>query len=355
VHLVVDAVAVQEGSAAIVVGHLLSGWRLTAPGDRVTVVTGPAGAAFELPMSYEELRLQPPVGGAAGEMWLRSVGIRRAVRALGADAVLSGVPASGLLPTGARRGIILYDLRHELRPDQFSLAKRASRYTSWAWSMRRADAIFCISERTRADLEQLHPKSARRAVATPLGSDHVDEWERRGPEEQPYALAFGHFSNKNVDKVLAAWAEFCRADERWKLRLVGMGRADRDEATAAVAALGISGRVELMPWLEDHAFVECFTGAGLVVYPSDFEGFGLPAVEAMRLGIPLVVSSDAALLEVTGGHAEVVTELGPEALADAMRRASMRTSEELAAAAAYTDRFSWTGMAVTVRDWLARS
>ncbi|NHA01524.1 glycosyltransferase family 4 protein [Nocardioides sp. W3-2-3] len=57
----------------------------------------------------------------------------------------------------------------------------------------------------------------------------------------------------------------------------------------------------LMPWLDDDAFQRCFAGAGLIVFPSDFEGFGLPAAEALRLGIPLVVSADEALAEVTGG------------------------------------------------------
>ena len=122
--------------------------------------------------------------------------------------------------------------------------------------------------------------------------------------DRPYALAFGHFGNKNADAVIAGWAEFChRATPSWVLRLVGMGSADRAAAAEQVERLGIADRVELMPWLDDDAFQACFAGAGLVIFPSDFEGFGLPAVEAMRLGIPLVVSDDPALAEVTGGHA----------------------------------------------------
>ncbi|UMG91115.1 glycosyltransferase [Nocardioides sp. TF02-7] len=282
-HLVVDAVAVQEGSAGIVVEHLLAGWTELAPADRVTVLAPPAGPAFRVPAGVAVETLTAPLPGPAGRLWLRSVAVRRAARRLRADAVLSGVPASGLLGTRCPRGIILYDLRHELRPHQFSRATRLARRVSWGWSMASADGIFTISERTLGDLRRRHPRHAGKARAAVLGSDHALAWppaDPARPEEPPYALAFGHFANKNADAVIAGWAAFCRTDDRWHLRLVGMGAADRAAAEEQVARLGVADRVTLMPWLDDEAFARCFTGAGLVVFPSDFEGFGLPAAEA---------------------------------------------------------------------------
>jgi glycosyltransferase involved in cell wall biosynthesis len=297
--------------------------------------------------------LQPPRLGRLRGLWLRSFGVRRAAKALDADAVLSGVPASGLIGTGCVRGLILYDLRHELRPEQFSRSQRLARHISWRWSMSHVDGIYTISERTLTDLRNLHPRLATRGMAAVLGSEHATAW-RATDETGPYALAFGHFANKNVTPVIQGWARFCRAHPEWRLRLVGMGGADRAAAAALVDELGVAEQVELMPWLDDDAFAACFAGAGLVVFPSDFEGFGLPAVEAMRLGIPVVVSDDAALVEVTGGLAAVARSMAPDDLCAAMEEALAQTPADLEAGRRHAATYSWTGMATTIRSSLAQ-
>lgn len=356
-HLVVDAVVVRSGSSAIVIEHLLRGWTEAAPDDRVTVLCDETGPAFAVPDGYPVVTVRAPVGGPAGAAWLRSFGVRRAARALRPDAVLAAIPATGLVGYGdgaARRGLILYDLRHELRPHQFSWKTRLSRRASWGWTMSRADGIFTISERTLTDLQEQHPRLARHGVAAQLGADHVDTWAAvtagtASDSEAPYALAFGHFANKNANAVLEGWARFCRTDDRWRLRLVGMGSADRSAATEQVQALGIADRVELMPWLDDAAFQDYFAGAGLVIFPSDFEGFGLPAIEAMRLGIPVVVSDDPALAEVTGGHAAVARSTSPADLAAAITEALSYPPERLEAGRRFTDGFSWRRTASVVR------
>lgn len=137
------------------------------------------------------------------------------------------------------------------------------------------------------------------------------------------------------------------------LRLIGMGRADREAAQDRVDRLGLGDRVELMPWLDDDEFVKVFAGAGVVIFPSEFEGFGLPPVEAMRLGIPVVISTDPALLEMAGGHAVVAEDLSPQPLAASIAAALARTPDELAAARTHTDSLSWRAMAAVVRERFA--
>jgi glycosyltransferase involved in cell wall biosynthesis len=350
-HLAIDAVAVGHGSSAVVVGHLLRGWRVAWPEDRLTVLCGPEGPAFDLPEDVDVEVVRSPALGRLSKLWRRSFGVRRAARRVRPDAVLSGVPASSLLGTGTVRGLILYDLRHELRPEQFSRAVRLARNVSWRWSMSRADGIYTISERTLGDLRDLHPRLARRGVAAVLGSDHATAWRAEASDE-PYALAFGHFANKNADAVVEGWARFCATDDSWRLRLVGMGSADRESATELVRRLGVEDRVELMPWLDDEQFQECFAAAGLVVFPSDFEGYGLPAVEAMRLRIPVVVSADEALAEVTGGHAVTAASTSPDDLAEAIGAALRLTPEQLEAGRTHTDTLAWRRTAEVVRESL---
>lgn len=349
VHIVVDTVAVRPGSSAVIVENLLQAWQQMEPTDRLTVLAGPEGPYFDVPAGVAIEKLPSRFPGPLGGLWLRSFSVRRAASDLGADAVLAGVPASGLAGAPCRRGVILCDLRHELRPEQFARGTRLARRVSWWWSLRKADGIYTISERTLNDLQDRHPRFASKGIATPIGSDHVEGWPKVERADPPYALAFGHFANKNADSVVAGWARFCETDDRWRLRLVGMGQADRESAAGLVRELGIEERVDLMPWLDDDAFADCFARAGLVIFPSDFEGFGLPAAEAQRLGIPVVISPDPALAEVTGGHAAIARSVAADDLAAAMQTAIGFTSDQLEAGREHAQQFTWHRCAEAVR------
>ena len=357
-HVVFDAIAVRAGSASIVVEHELAAWARERDAERMTVLTS-AKTQLVIPADVAVVQLEPPMRGALGELWLRSVGVRRASRRLGADALISGVTASAVLGAGCPRWAIVYDVRHELRPAQFSAARRAVRRVSYGWTFRRATGLFCISKRTRDDIVAKRDWLQDKAIVTPLGSDHVDVWPRPAApaDDRPaehYAIAFGNFGNKNADKVLCAWADFCKTDSELTLRLVGMSGGERAALTEQATVLGIADRVQVMPWLDDAEFQRCFTGARLVIFPSDFEGYGLPAVEAMRLRLPVVISGDVALAEVTGGHATVAADLAPKQLAEAMRQALATTDVELDAAYRFIEPVTWAQTIKPIRADLQR-
>ncbi len=349
--LVVDAVAVGPGSAAVVISNLISGWVAAAPQDEIVVLVSGA-PRFPLP---DAVVVEPIVDRSAsilGRVWAQSIGVRRACRRLDPDALLSAITASAFLGAPCPRGVIVYDLRHELRPAQFSLARRFIRRLLYGWSFRHADALFCISERTRTDLLARRPGLQAKAHVALLGADHAAGW--RGADEGGgrYVLAFGQFANKNVDRVLHAWQQHVAAGDDLTLRICGLGGGARLAAERLVSALGISDRVELLPWLEDEQFETVFAGASAILFPSDFEGFGLPAVEALLLGVPVVVSSDPALLEVTGSMAVVAEDDSPGALAQAIERALMVTDDQIAAGQAHARRFTWKRTALQVRAGL---
>jgi glycosyltransferase involved in cell wall biosynthesis len=96
-----------------------------------------------------------------------------------------------------------------------------------------------------------------------------------------------------------------------------------------------------------------FGAADLVVFPSDFEGFGLPVVEGMLLGKPVVLGPEPATTEVAGGHAAVAADWTPAALADAVRRARALAGAELEAARAWAATFTWERTVRQTRELLA--
>jgi glycosyltransferase involved in cell wall biosynthesis len=155
--------------------------------------------------------------------------------------------------------------------------------------------------------------------------------------------------------VIDAWRILSERGEARPLVFVGLPSGARERVAERVRSEGLEGLVTPSPWLERREFEERFASAGLIVFPSDFEGFGLPSVEAMRLGIPLVISEDEALLEVTGGHATIVRGTDAGALADAVSTAWATPQEELDRARAFVERYSWAKMAAETRAVLAQA
>ena len=78
-----------------------------------------------------------------------------------------------------------------------------------------------------------------------------------------------------------------------------------------------------------------------MLFRSDFEGFGLPIVEGMALGKPVIIGPDPGCLEVAGAHAEIIESWTADALADAVLRARQRTAEQTTAAAEWAGTFTW--------------
>jgi glycosyltransferase involved in cell wall biosynthesis len=264
--------------------------------------------------------------------------------------MLGVIPATTMVPLPCPRSVILYDLRHELRPDQFSREARILR-VSYNIGLRQTDAIASISNRTTKDLLASRPWiDASRVTLAYLAADQADEWPRPStPVDPPYALGFGQYANKNVGMLLEAWALLRDAGQARQLQLCGIPEEDRAAITAQIERLGLGELVTPLGWIPSEELHERFAAAGLVVFPSDFEGFGMPAAEAMRLGIPLVISPDPALVEVAGGHATLMRDWGPRPLADAIVAAWHTPPEQLAAAKAFATRYTWANMAAGVR------
>jgi glycosyltransferase involved in cell wall biosynthesis len=354
--VVIDAVPITGASTAILTEHLLNAWAALGSDDELHVVIGPR-APFDLPPNITVHRVQDGRIPLVGRLWAQSVTLPRICRRIKPDIVLGLIASTTIAPLPCPRAILAYDMRHELRPEQFAgrtlLAKRVSYWLGY----RQARAIACISERTRYDLMATHPELEKKIVSVMhLGADHTATWPNRDADEvKNYAIAFGQYSNKNVDLVLEGWQLLRERGDALPLSICGLPAGDRETVTARVAELGLSDLVTTLPWLPAPEFQAHFAAADVVVFPSDFEGFGLPAVEAMALGIPLVISPDAALLEVTGGHAVTLPGFGASALAEAVVTARALTPKALEHAKAHAATFTWDHSARTLRAILERA
>ena len=337
--LVVDAVCAEFGGNRTYVDHLLRRWHDIRPDDELHVVVPKGSTLSTHGHVRHELAVARP--SVVFRPLAQTRELRRLVQQVRPDAVLATAPPTTLRRVGVPLAVTVLDLRHELRPEQFSWGRRLIRKVAYGRTFRIADGFLTISARTLADLRQRHPatRSVPGTVAY-LGGDHVLDWptpSRGGP-----AIAFGHHTNKNPDLVLLAWSRALqRGDDVPDLTVVGSSAALRNRLEAIIAAEKLGKRVMLAPFLEDQEFKHLLTSASMIVFPSDFEGFGLPIVEGMLLGKPVIISPEPGSVEVAGGHATVMLGWEPEQLADAVVAAMSVDDEELRHAADWAATFSW--------------
>ena len=295
---------------------------------------------------------RPPSNAVARRWWL--FGLPWELRRLGAG-LFHGtdftVPYLRTLPSV----LTLHDcspwLEGELRQ---TAAERIRRRTRWA--LRAATLILTPSEAVRGEaIERFHLSPAR-VLAVPLAASEVF---RRVAESEaapvlgrlginkPYLLFAGtRDRRKNLGRLVEAWQAARRV--RPGLGLVLAGRAVPDcDPLPAEDGLVVTGR------LEDPEIAALMSGAELFVYPSLYEGFGLPVLEAMQAGAPVVISEDAALRETAGGAAAVADARSTAALAraivewtgDPLRRRELRERGSERAA-----QFSWRRTARLTRQ-----
>jgi glycosyltransferase involved in cell wall biosynthesis len=354
--VVIEAIpAVPFGGYWVALEGLLRGWDRLATDDEIHVLLS-EDVELPVPESMHVHRFRVGRPAVLRRVIVQSRAARMVCREIDADVLLGLIPTTAVTPVGCPKVVIVYDLRYELVPEQFTLRRRLLRKWSYEIGFRQAAGAICISDRTRKDLLRSRPwLNSKPVVTVHLAADQVDGWPRHAASagEQPYALAFGHFPNKAVNRVIDAWAMLRDRGDARPLVIVGVPGSAREQVAERIRAAGLEGSVTLLPWLDDDEFHERFASAGLIVFPSEFEGFGLPAVEAMRLGIPVVISADEALMEVTGGNATIVRETDVASLADAVSAAWATPPEDLERARSYADRYTSERQALETRMALA--
>lgn len=188
---------------------------------------------------------------------------------------------------------------------------------------KKADAIICVSRFTADELVRLAGADARKIRVVPNGVDEA--WFRlrrlRRPHSRPYLLFVGNVKpNKNLRRLVTAYESLAAGIEQ-DLVIVGQreGFLTADSQVAALAAK-LPERVRFTGYVDQATLEQYFAHAEALVFPSLYEGFGLPPLEAMACGCPVIASRAASLPEVCGEAALYFDPREPAQIAAAIRR-----------------------------------
>lgn len=242
-----------------------------------------------------------PVGRSRGHLWEQL----ELPRVLGRSDVLLSPANTG--PLRARRHVpVVHDLAFLYHPEWF-----APRFAQWYRMLiprlvRRAERVITVSGVMRADLQRTFGLPDERLhVVPPYVPEHLLNADAHGGMDRPYVLFVGSLDpRKGIDDALA-WYTSLKAPP---MDLVLVGRSHRAFASSARPALpGVHWASDV----DDARLAALYRGALALLHPSRYEGFGLPVLEALALGCPVIANDLPVLREQFGDL--LYTEIGPNA------------------------------------------
>ena len=253
----------------------------------------------------------------------------------------------------------VHDLGYHYYPEAHTLFQNAYLRWSTRHNARASTLVLADSRATRQDLVHYYGTSPDKIRVVYPGRDEslapvsdpalLAAVRARYDLGAPYLLYVGTLHpRKNLVRLVQAYAHFllqaATGATDTLLVLAGQKGWLYDEIEAEVRRLGLEGRVRLTGYVPDEDLPTLLSGALAFVFPSLYEGFGLPVLEAMACGTPVVCSQTSSLPEVAGDAALLVDPLDPEALAAALLRAVSDEGlrrELVARGFEQAQRFSW--------------
>lgn len=359
-HLVINAHGLAPGRVGgletafrEVFGRILQ-WRL--PGLEVSILTSPSNHfSFEPWSRLADLRQLPD--DASEEALDRELA--------GAD--LLYCPLMFLAPRRPRIPAVVFipDLQHEVYPEFFSpelLAKRTSALRAGA---SRCEAVVTISEfsarRIRRSLRlpgervipiPLDAAASFRAPARPEGLEELRA--RLDLPEQWLLLPANNWPHKNHRRIFAALARYREAHGDPPTLLLTGASVGSVDIEAEIGAAGLEGLVRHLGWISPNDMPLLYDGARCLLFSTLYEGFGIPLVEALRRGTPILASRDSCAEEITGRHAVLVDPLDAHDIAEGLHRV-LAQEHDASAARARAERFSYDRAARSMWQLLERA
>lgn len=241
---------------------------------------------------------------------------------------LSNELPTGLRERGIRSIVTIHDLIFEVLPACYKPADRLIYRQKFRSACRRADRVVAVSECTKRDIVRLYGIDPQKIEVIYQGCDEMFAKEY-SPEEiravaQRYDLPARYLLNvgtleerKNLLEIVQALKHL---PEEIHLVAVGKHTAYTSQVEAYAAAHGLKHRLHLLHKVAYRDLPLIYGGAEVMAYPSRYEGFGIPIIEALNMGIPVVAATGSCLEEAGGPATLYVSPDSPEELAAAVQR-----------------------------------
>lgn len=215
--------------------------------------------------------------------------------------------------------------------DWWTLNKARAIYTLSAWL---ADGVSTVSEYSRRDMARFYWMSADRIHVVPDGVDTrlfrpvhdreaLSRWRRsQFGEDVPYITYVGKpTERRNLSALIRAYADLkVKHGLPHKLLIVGADLPGTSPFRKVIAELGLEREVAIRGHVSHEDMVYVYNAAALLIYPSSYEGFGMPVLEAMACGAPVIALDNTAFPEFAGGVAHLLPDARVETLAEGMGR-----------------------------------
>jgi len=227
----------------------------------------------------------------------------------------------------------IHDISFEHLPQFYTAGGRFLFKLAIGYTARRAARVITGSEYSRNDIITTYGISPERVVVTPEGvssqftpvreSDRINAVRKKYGIEREYLLSVGSLQpRKNLVRLIQAYVSLRSSDDEFSHQLVIVGKKGwlyKDIFRAARSSQYVNDII-FTDYVAEEDLPALYSGAAIFIYPSIFEGFGLPVLEAMACGVPVITSNSSSLPEVVGEAALTVDPYDEEAIRQAIQR-----------------------------------
>ncbi|MBI4902588.1 MAG: glycosyltransferase family 4 protein [Acidobacteria bacterium] len=190
---------------------------------------------------------------------------------------------------------VFHDLQHKRHPEYFRWFDLPFWQLFLYWSAKRSTQLIAVSEATRQDLHKYYGTNDARVRVVPHGVDNVFfeiGRQRKTEASRNFILCVSTLHpHKNLDRLVRAFRKVRAACPDFRLIIAGMHGFQTTAIEQTIANCGLGAHVQITGWIPREELLDLYLRASAFVYPSTFEGFGMPVLEALAAGIPSAVSN----------------------------------------------------------------
>lgn len=298
--------------------------------------------------------------GKFGSYW-RSRGVTEEINAAGID-IYHGLSHEIPLNSpsiNAKTVVTFHDLIYEYYPEQFGLWDRHMYKRKYRYAAQNADHVVAISESTKRDLQKFYKISSDKVSVVYQSCNPAFYNTPKSPLlNEKYLLYVGSLIERKSFKLIVEAMATIPIDHRIKVKVIGKGGVYADQVKGLIQELNLGHWFEFLDHINNKDLISLYDNAFAMVYPSIYEGFGIPLIESLYRNTPVITTNASSLPEAAGPGAIYIEPGDKAALAKAMMdvvtdgdlRGSLAQEGKAYVSQRYRDTTAATGMMEVYRE-----